>query len=379
MSASSRAAFAAVILVIGGCANEPASIRLPQPAVVEAPAEPRGPLTIAAVGDIMLGTDYPQNHLPDDGGASFLTAATPVLESADVAFGNLEQVLMDGGEPVKVCQNPAVCYLFRSPTHYAHHLRAAGFDVMSLANNHARDFGETGRTATMRALDAVGIRHSGREGDVASWEQQGLRLALIAFSPTIGSHSLLDVGRAAALVSGLAMDQDIVIVSFHGGAEGVDATGLPFGEEFYFGEARGNVVKFAHAVVDAGADIVLGHGPHVPRALEIYKQRLIAYSLGNFATYYGISVAGAKGIAPILLATLDEEGRFLCGRIVSYVQVRPGGPQPDPAGHALELIRALTEDAFGNRHLVFADDGTVTPGSSVISGDAEPQCPLTGQ
>ncbi|MGH8496832.1 MAG: CapA family protein [Gammaproteobacteria bacterium] len=370
MSANSRRfARFAWLLIVAGCASapeQPSDTDVPEtvPPVEEAPPVPRPPpgsITIAAVGDIMLGTDYPKNILPDDDGVSFLAGVTPVLESADVAFGNLEQVLMDGGEPVKVCKNPDACFLFRSPTRYAQYLSAAGFDVMSLANNHARDFGEEGRSSSMYALDQVGIRHSGREGDVASWEQQGLRLAMIAYSPTIGSHSFLDVDLAAAQVSGLAQYHDIVLVSFHGGSEGADATRLPFGEEFYYGEARGNVVEFAHAVIDAGADLVLGHGPHVPRALEVYSERLVAYSLGNFATYYGISVEGIKGLAPILLAKLDGEGRFLRGRIVSNVQVRPGGPQPDQERQAVALMKTLTKEAFGPDEITFEDDGAFRP------------------
>ena len=96
----------------------------------------------------------------------------------------------------------------------------------------------------------------------------------------------------------LAATHDIVIVSFHGGAEGNGAEMLPFAREIFAGEDRGNVVEFAHAMVDAGADLVLGHGPHVVRPMELYRDRLIAYSLGNFATYYGISVEGIRGIAP---------------------------------------------------------------------------------
>ena len=335
----------------------PASQSTPQPVP---PPEPPRPVTIAAVGDLMLGTDYPQNVLPDDDGGTFLELVTPVLQAADVAFGNLEGVLVDGGEPAKTCRNPAACYLFRSPTRYAAHLAAAGFDVLSLANNHARDFGEQGRSSTMAALERAGMRHSGREGDVASWEQDGLRFAMIAFSPTVGSHSLLDIDMAAAQVRALAQaGHDIVLVSFHGGAEGADATRLPFGEEFYFGEARGDVVAFARAVIDAGADLVLGHGPHVPRALELYRDRLIAYSLGNFASYYGISVEGLKGLAPILLATLSGNGRFLEGRIVSCVQQRPGGPRPDPSGHAYALMRSLTREAFPGGGLDFGADGSL--------------------
>jgi hypothetical protein len=120
------------------------------------------------------------------------------------------------------------------------------------------------------------------------------------------------------------------------------------------------VVGFAHAMVDAGADLVLGHGPHVVRPLELYRDRLIAYSLGNFATYYGISVEGIRGIAPILLCTLDDEGRFVSGQIESTTQIRPAGPSLDPLRNAMAMVRTLTWAAFPDGLLDIADDGRLT-------------------
>jgi poly-gamma-glutamate capsule biosynthesis protein CapA/YwtB (metallophosphatase superfamily) len=322
---------------------------------------------------MMLGTDYPQNHLPDDDGVSFLNAVAPTLSAADVAFGNLECVLVDGGEPAKKCSNPSACYLFRSPTRYAAYFRDAGFDVLSLANNHARDFGEEGRTSTMDALAAVGIHHSGREGDFASFEVNGLRVAVLAYAVTKESNMLLDYELAETTVARFAATHDIVMVTFHGGAEGVDATNLPFAEEEYYGEPRGDVVRFARMVVDAGADLVIGHGPHVVRALERYEDRLIAYSLGNFATYYGISVAGIKGVAPILLTTLDGDGRFIKGEIVSTVQLRPSGPTLDPRRRAFNLMRGLTAEDFPASGLRFEDDGRFYPLQVDAWSGASPQ------
>lgn len=314
-------------------------------------------LSVAATGDIMLGTDYPENRLPDDDAASFLAAVAPVLQVADIAIGNLEGVILDGGEPAKTCTNPDACFLFRSPPRYAGHLRDAGYDVLSLANNHARDFGENGRTATMAVLDEYGLRHSGRRGDIASWTHDALRVAFIAFSPTRESYLLNDIPTAVEEVAALASDHDIVIVSFHGGAEGPSAMELPFEEEFYFGETRGEVVRFARAVIDVGADLVIGHGPHVPRAMELYRDRLVAYSLGNFATYYGVSVAGMAGVAPLLVANLAPDGRFLHGRIRSAEQIRPGGPVWDSQQQAFEIIRDLTERTFGTAVFEFDADG----------------------
>lgn len=309
----------------------------------------------------MLGTDYPENHLPDDDGVSFLAAVADVLRAADITFGNFEGVLMDGGEPRKECDSPDWCYLFRTPPRYARYLKDAGFDVISLANNHARDFGEEGRSASMAALDSFGIRHSGREGDVASWEVRGARVALIAFATTAGSHSLLEIDHAAERVRELAASHDIVLISFHGGAEGLEATHVPFAGETAYGEDRGDVVRFARAMIDAGAHLVIGHGPHVPRGMEVHHGRLIAYSLGNFATYYGISVGGIRGLAPILIAEIDPEGFLLEGQIISAHQVRPLGPTLDSEQRAFQLMRELTQQDFSGDDFVFRDDGTFLP------------------
>jgi poly-gamma-glutamate capsule biosynthesis protein CapA/YwtB (metallophosphatase superfamily) len=345
----------------GETAPEPAAPAGPLHPVQVSQPSPKATVTIAAVGDMMLGTDYPQNHLPDDDGAGFLQAVTPWLSAPDITFGNLEGVLLDGGEPAKACKNPSACFLFRSPARYVQHYVAAGFDVMSLANNHARDFGEDGRSATMQTLADVGILHSGREGDFASFKSKGLGIALLAFSVTQQSNLVHDYALAAQIVAAHAANHDIVIVSFHAGAEGLNVEHLPFAEEEHYGEPRGDVVKFSRMMVDAGADLVLGHGPHVVRAMEYYKERLIAYSLGNFATYYGISVEGNRGIAPILVATLDREGRFVEGQIHSTIQVRPGGPVPDSEQRALKLIESLSKQDFGFPGIKFQPDGRMVP------------------
>lgn len=367
---------AAVFLLLAACATAPeieqASDEIditpdaPTPAQIPIDEKPSVRLTIAAVGDMMLGTDYPENHLPDDDGVSFLAAVTPILSSADIAFGNLEGVLVDGGEPGKQCSNPAACYRFRSPSRYVEHFVAAGFDVMSLANNHARDFGEDGRLATMNTLAAAGIHHSGLEGDFASFESNGLKVALIAFAVTKNSNLLLEYDKSAQTVSDHASTHDIVIVSFHGGAEGRDVMRLPFAEEEYYDEPRGDVVKFSRLMVDSGADLVIGHGPHVVRAMERYKDRLIAYSLGNFATYYGISVDGIKGVAPILVTTIDEEGRFVEGQIHSTIQIRPDGPTIDDSQKALNLFRGLSIQDFGRPGIKFLPDGRIIPTDRTI-------------
>jgi poly-gamma-glutamate capsule biosynthesis protein CapA/YwtB (metallophosphatase superfamily) len=370
-------AAAAIFAALTACASRPPEVP-PTPAAASQDQPPPPPssthpgLTVTAVGDIMMGTDFPENILPDDDGVGFLAAVSSLLSTADVTFGNLEGVLMDGGEPVKQCKNRNICFLFRTPTRYATYLAQAGFDVMSLANNHARDFGEEGRSSSMAALDAAGIRHSGREGTTASWIANGRRVALVAFAPNVGANSLNDPQIGLPLVAQLAASHDIVIVSFHGGAEGNGAEVLPFAREIYAGEDRGNVVEFARAMVDAGADLVLGHGPHVVRPMELYKDRLIAYSLGNFATYYGISVEGIRGIAPVLHCELDDEGRFVSGRVDATIQIRPAGPVIDPTRAVIQLLRDLTESAFPDGALIIGEDGTLARAAGV-SGAVSPR------
>jgi poly-gamma-glutamate capsule biosynthesis protein CapA/YwtB (metallophosphatase superfamily) len=112
-------------------------------------------------------------------------------------------------------------------------------------------------------------------------------------------------------------------------------------------------------VVDAGADLVIGHGPHVLRAVELYRDRLIAYSLGNFATYYGISVTGIRGISGILTTRLADDGRFMEARLDPTIQIRPAGPTLDPARRAVTQLRELTTQAFPMGSLRIEDDGRI--------------------
>ncbi|MEM9209017.1 MAG: CapA family protein [Pseudomonadota bacterium] len=368
--------------MIGACAQAPVGDSYPAEAPAPVPQEasavqsaaqpveqavrqlavkPATEIHFAAVGDMMLGTDYPEDRLPDDDAVGFLGNVTETLAAADLTFGNLEGVLADDAEPAKQCSNLNACYLFRSPTRYADRFAAAGFDALSLANNHARDFGEDGRTSTMRALAARGIAHSGRAGDFATLTAKGLSISFLAFAVTRESNLMHDYALAADIVADAARNHDLVVVSFHGGAEGAGSSRIPFAEEAYYGEPRGDVVRFSRSMVDAGADLVFGHGPHVVRGMERYRERLIAYSLGNFATYYGISVADSRGVAPILLATLDETGRFLGGQLISTRQVRPDGPAPDPERAALREVRELSRRDLVDTGLRFGDNGRITP------------------
>jgi poly-gamma-glutamate capsule biosynthesis protein CapA/YwtB (metallophosphatase superfamily) len=313
----------------------------------------------------MLGSSFPDETgglLPPDDGKDLLAEVTPLLSAADVAFANLEGPLADEGASEKCARSkPGRCYAFRVPTRYGEHLRAAGVDVVSLANNHAGDFGDAGRISTRATLDALGIRYSGAPGEVARLEARGRRIALVAFSTSAATNDLRDLVGAARIVAEAKASADLVVVSFHGGAEGAERQHVPAGREEFLGEDRGDLRAFARAVVEAGADLVLGHGPHVVRGMEVLKGRLVAYSLGNFATYGGFNLSGPNGLTLVLEVKLAPDGTFLEGRIHPGRQERPGGPRRDPAGAVIPLVRRLSQEDFGASAVHVADDGKLAP------------------
>jgi len=318
-------------------------------------------ITIIGVGDIMLGTSYPKGYLPPDDGKNLLTPVEAQLKNADITFGNHEGTLFDGVGTPKQCVNPALCYSFKSPERYAKYFKKAGFDMMSVANNHSGDFGAEARLRTMQVLENAGIANSGTiEKPFVVLEKGGVKYGLASFAPNNGTQNINNYKAAKEIVSFLDSLCDIVIVSFHGGAEGRTKQHVPRKNEIFLGENRGNVYKFARAVIDAGADVVFGHGPHVTRAIDLYKDRFIIYSLGNFATYGRFNLKGAAGIAPIMKVFVDRDGKFLKGEIVATKQEGEGGPVLDESGAVIEKIRQLTKEDFPESSLRISDEGIVT-------------------
>jgi membrane-bound lytic murein transglycosylase B len=319
------------------------------------------PITVCAVGDINMGTAFPsEEYLPPDGGTGLFPPVQDLF-SGDVIFGNLEGPLADEGKTEK-CSSPRSCFAFRTPTSYVKHLKDAGFTVLSVANNHAMDFGEEGRKSTLKTLKEAGIAYSGPVGEAAQLEVKGKKIALVAFTTADHSYNLLDIEKATEVVSELDKTHDLVLVSFHGGSEGSRAAHVPDEMEYLGKEPRGHLIRFTHALVDAGADLVIGHGPHLLRGMEVYRRRLIAYSLGNFCTYARFNLSGALGRAVVLKAQLDADtGEFIGGRLHATLQEKPGGPKPDPSGQGIKLIGRLSREDFRFSAPSIGDDGRLLP------------------
>jgi len=318
-------------------------------------------VTLVGVGDIMMGTSYPESQLPPNDGDFLMKDVEPYLNDADVTFGNLEGTLLDAGGTPKTCRDPKVCYVFRTPVRFVKNLKSAGFDMMSLANNHAGDFGEAGRQSTMKTLNEEGIKHAGQLAQkYVLLTKDSLTYGLVAFAPNSGCVNLNDLEGAKQLVAHLDSICDIVIVSFHGGAEGAQYQSVPRTHEIFHGEDRGDVYKFSHTLIDAGADVVFGHGPHVTRAIEVYKERFIAYSMGNFCTYRGISVAGINGLAPIIKVYTDAHGKFYKGKITPTYQTYGSGVKVDPQNQVIKKIQELTKKDFPESKIQIAENGLIT-------------------
>ena len=355
-------------LVDGG--PKPATAARPDVSAVETPAPkpklaavkkstgpkiPEGVVAIVATGDIVMGSTP---NLPSDGGRSFFSDVETDL-AGDVVLGNLEGTLSTGGGS-KCGKGSTNCFAFQTPPSYARWLQEAGFTVMNLANNHAYDFGAAGLRQTTDALAGVGLEWTGRPGQITVQKVGGIRIAVVGFAPYPWAQSLTDIAAAKKLVRKAARSADVVVVTMHAGAEGSDRQHVKRGTELFLGENRGDSMRFAHAVVDAGADLVVGSGPHVLRGMEWYKGRLIAYSLGNFAGYKVFSLGGPLSTSGILRVTLRGDGKFEAGRLVPTHLVGAGLPAIDPAEAAHGAVRTLSREDFGARAVKISRDGILS-------------------
>lgn len=318
-------------------------------------------VTISAVGDIMSGTNFPsKKHLPSNDGAYLWDAVKSFLQKSDITFGNHEGTILNSGGTQKICSNPKLCYLFRSPEYLAGNLKECGFDLLSLANNHANDFGEKGRKNTQKVLDSLKISHAGSIDQPYTITKIGhLKIGFCAFAPNRGTVKIYDRENIKNTITHLDSLTDIVFASLHAGAEGPKHRHITRKTEYYYGENRGNVYELAHLMVDYGADLVLGHGPHIVRAMEVYKNRIIAYSLGNFLTYNRFNLRNYAGEAPLLSVKTDAKGKFLSGKIHSFRQNSKLGPRIDSQLSSIKSIRRLSLEDFPENPVSIDEEGNI--------------------
>lgn len=326
----------------------------PTKLITEQKIEQAEEIIITAVGDIMMGTNYPNESSMPPPDAFLLRPVTESLKKGDIVFGNLEGPILDSGGVAKTCGDPASCYVFRQPSYFVKELKDAGFNMLSIANNHVSDLGEPGRLNTISILKEHDIRFAGQTSH--PWDTlrvKGILVGMTAFAPNKGCLNINDANELQTVVKQLDSFCDIVIVSFHGGAEGQAHTHVPRKHEMFLGQDRGDVYEFARRAIDAGADIVLGHGPHITRAIDMYKERFIAYSMGNFCTYEKFNIKGISGMAPIFELRLQKTGAFIDGKVISTRQFGRGGPVIDEEQSVIQEIKRLTAEDIPEIELTF--------------------------
>jgi hypothetical protein len=348
-------------------------------------------VSLTFVGDINLGTLTLPNGVPPSEGHGLFDAAHPELQ-ADLVVGNFEGVLGDSGITYKCgpegrrvpgpdtvaakpppsprvarsrASPPRACYAFLTPPALAPRLVEAGFTHLNLANNHANDFGAEGRAATERILDSLGVRTYGPLGSIAVDTMRrgdsATVVGLVGFTTYAHSYDLLDIARSAAVVDSVRNLVDLLVVTFHGGGEGARALHVPEAAESLGSEPRGDLRAWARSVIDAGADAVVGHGPHVLRGIEYYRGKPIVYSLGNFLTYRGFNLAGPLGQTGVLRLEAAPDRRWRRIRFSPMSQVPGRGPAPDSTGAVLELMRTLSREDFGATAARIREDGEILP------------------
>ncbi|MGN9778568.1 CapA family protein [Micromonospora sp. H33] len=328
----------------------------------EAPQPAESAISLSATGDIIMANA--PNRLPANNGKGFFDDVEKAL-AADLVMGNLEEPLTGDTGTGKCGANSTSCYQFRAPPEYAAYLRDAGFELLNQANNHGYDYGSKGYENTQAALEKHKLAHTGAPDQIAVVDVKGVKVAVAGFSSYPWSNPLTDIPAAKKVVTKAAGMADLVVVQVHMGAEGADKTRVKPGTEMYLGENRGDPVRFSKAMIDAGADLIVGHGPHVLRGMEFYKGRLIAYSLGNFAGGgNSLNNSGRLGWGGVLKVSLKPDGTWAGGSFAATYMNSAGLPRMDPDERGLGLVRELSRKDFPGT-------GAVLDGSGKISAPAE--------
>lgn len=317
-------------------------------------------ITIGFVGDI-IPDDIPNNE--------YLSPLKNIFDRADIMMGNLEGVLIEKSDATKLEADGTEikckvfgngCYMLRGNISFARVLADNSFDFVNLANNHAQDYGATGIANTKLALDTWNILYSGERNMITTKEINGTKVAFVGFSPNIGSNLILSQTEIKNVIYKAKKETPIVVVVFHAGGEGRAYKHTLAGEEFYFGENRGDVIKSAHTAIDAGADLILASGPHVLRGMEVYHNRLVAYSLGNFYATHDLNTKEISGTSGILLAQIKKDsGEFSSGLFFSTQLDDSGIPQIDETDVGLSAIKSLSFDDFPSTMPNIQGDGTI--------------------
>jgi len=302
---------------------------------------PTESFVITGVGDMVFSGDHALNARSLQAMLSHLTGADLGLSQPAFLFGNLEGPITDLTETSKP-SIPGVSYVFRFPVATAKLLKSSGFQAVTLANNHSLDYGGAGLTDTLNHLAQQGIVGSGHaRGKFELFTLEAIKIGLVSVGFYSMQNDIKELDAMAELIASAKRVADVVIVAMHAGAEGETHIELPEGPETFLGEARGDSRAFAQVAIAAGADAIIGYGPHVLRAAECIAGRPVFYSIGNFLGIGGLSTQGLTGVAAIAQLAFDADKKLIGSRLVPLRFDSNKFPQLDPAGRAIALVRHL--------------------------------------
>lgn len=271
---------------------------------VQAQSFGRGDRILLALGDVNLGRQVGQHIFRGDTLFPF-RKLDGLLDGADLTFVNLESPLTDqGGET----RHPSDVYRFCGPRIAAWTLASAGIDIVSGANNHMYDYGRRGLVETLSSLEEASVRVVGLQADSTSLpdpavlEAEGIRIGFVAYTEFVNMPggwkdkiAVFDRRRVRREIRALRKKADLVVASYHGGTE-------------YTERPPGGTLRNMRALAEEGADVVLGHHPHVPQGVEVHGGAVILYSLGNFVFYQPQHVWTQIGLAACVHVEMDGSG-----------------------------------------------------------------------
>ena len=291
--------------------------------------------SIGWVGDMVPANDISFNR-------TVLDNVSVLTQEPSLMIGNLEGTFAGASRYSKCLYITTNCHAFRSDDTFAYTLKSAGFDFISLVNNHSYDYGDDGLLDTEEVLKKVGISYISPTKPSTSITIGEKKIGILGVSFTPPLSTITDYKFIKKEISKLKLENDLVILIFHGGAEGSDKTIVTGKNEYLGDEDRGNVELVAHTAIDAGADIVLGSGPHVLRKVEYYKDKPIIYSAGNFVGgNERLTTSGILGVSAVFDIFIQKDGTFK-HKINSIILSKEGVPYIDPLEQAKSLAESLS-------------------------------------
>jgi len=336
----------------------PAVSASPVAAASASPSAP-APVRVISGGDVMTDRG-PKAYAKAHGSDAVLAGIARVLGKGDATWVNLEGPLTTMGAPW-----PAKTYIFRGPPGMAPALRRAGVDIVTLGNNHAVDYGRSALKDSIETLENARVQVVGAGRDLADAREpaivtteSGATIGFLAwndawwpgFAATGSRAGVAEafnaVGRMKRDIRALAKEVDYVVVGYHWG---IEHEHCPIAQQ----------TSEAHAAIDAGADLVIGHHPHVLQGIETYKRRLIFYSLGDLVfDHYSVET----GQTVLVDATLTPRG--VTARLVPAYASSQGIPSVQHGASAKSILTLLRQysQPFGTKVTIAGDTATVRAG-----------------